>query len=375
MSHKRRYYLVAGEASGDLHGANLIHAIKALDPDAQIRCWGGDLMQDAGGELVSHYRERAFMGLWEVIKNLNTITGFLRRAKADIADWKPDVLVLIDNPGFNLRLAKFAHQADIPVHYYIAPKVWAWNTGRVKAIRENVDKLYSILPFEPEFFKKHGVDAEYVGNPVLDEIALKNQTLSTKSQYYDGVKNIALLPGSRSNEIQNAMPIMMELAALKPEWKFSVAMAPSFGRDFYSRFALPENMQLCGGKTYEVLAQSDAAVVTSGTATLETALLKIPQVVCYKVAALTYAIGKRVIKVPYISLVNLILNKPTVPELIQSDFNAAKIAAHLESLLEGPQREQQLQDYSLLETMLGEAGASERVAEKVVRSVRDGKVG
>jgi lipid-A-disaccharide synthase len=375
MSRPHTYYLVAGEASGDLHGANLIAAIKKLDPEAHIRCWGGDLMQQAGGELVSHYRERAFMGLWEVIKNIRTIGRFLKQAEKDILNTKPNVLVLIDNPGFNMRLAKFAHRAGIPVHYYIAPKVWAWNTGRVKAIRENVDKLYSILPFEPEFFKKHGVDAEYVGNPVLDEIALKKQILSTKSQYCDGVKNIALLPGSRANEISNAMPIMMELAALKPEWKFSVAMAPSFGRDFYSRFALPENMQLCEGKTYEVLAQSDAAVVTSGTATLETALLKVPQVVCYRVAALTYWIGKRVIKVPYISLVNLILNKPTVPELIQGDFNAAKIAAHLESLLEGPQREQQLRDYEQLETLLGEAGASERVAEKVVRSVRDGKEG
>ena len=366
MSHKCRYYLVAGEASGDLHGANLIYAIKALDPDAQIRCWGGDLMQDAGGELVSHYRERAFMGLWEVIKNLRTITGFLRRAKADIAAWKPDVLVLIDNPGFNLRLAKFAHQAGIPVHYYIAPKVWAWNTGRVKAIKEHTDALYSILPFEPAFFKSHGVKAMYVGNPVLDEIATFNQSQHAKSQYADNEINIALLPGSRANEIDNAMPVMLELAARKPDWKFRVAVAPSFDLSFYNRYALLPNMELCQGKTYEVLSGSTAAVVTSGTATLETALLNVPQVVCYRVAALTYAIGKRVIKVPYISLVNLILNKSTVPELIQSDFNAANILSFLEPLVSGPEREKQLREYAELEGLLGEPGASERTAECIV---------
>jgi lipid-A-disaccharide synthase len=369
MSRSHTYYLVAGEASGDLHGANLIKAIKNLDPEAHIRCWGGDLMQQAGGELVSHYRERAFMGLWEVIKNIRSIRRFLKQAEKDILESKPDVLVLIDNPGFNMRLAKFAHRAGIPVHYYIAPKVWAWNTGRVKAIRENVYKLYSILPFEPEFFKKHGVDAEYVGNPILDEIAARNIDISTKSVYTDNKINIALLPGSRANEIQNAMPIMMELAAMKPDWNFSVALAPSFGKDFYSRFALPENMQLCEGKTYEVLLQSHAAVVTSGTATLETALLKIPQVVCYRVAALTYWIGKRVIKVSYISLVNLILNKPAVPELIQGDFNANAIVNHLECLVQGTDRDKQLQDYAQLQQLMGEAGASGRVAEKVVRSV------
>ena len=366
MSHKCRYYLVAGEASGDLHGANLIHAIKALDPDAQIRCWGGDLMQDAGGELVSHYRERAFMGLWEVIKNIRTISGFLRRAKADIAAWKPDVLVLIDNPGFNLRLAKFAHQAGIPVHYYIAPKVWAWNTGRVKGIHANVDALYSILPFEPAFFKSHGVKAMYVGNPVMDEIATFNQSQHAKSQYADNKINIALLPGSRANEIDNAMPVMLELAARKPDWKFRVAVAPSFDLSFYNRYALLPNMELCQGKTYEVLSGSTAAVVTSGTATLETALLNVPQVVCYRVAALTYAIGRRVIKVPYISLVNLILNKSTVPELIQSDFNAANILSFLEPLVNGPEREKQLREYAELEGLLGEPGASERTAECIV---------
>lgn len=370
MSHKCRYYLVAGEASGDLHGANLIHAIKVLDPDAQIRCWGGDLMQDAGGELVSHYRERAFMGLWEVIKNIRTISGFLRKAKQDILAWQPDVLVLIDNPGFNLRLAKFAHQAGIPVHYYIAPKVWAWNTGRVKAIKEHTDALYSILPFEIDFFKKHGVDAVYVGNPVMDEIASYNQSGKAKSQYTDNKINIALLPGSRTNEISNAMPVMMELARLRPEWNFRVAMAPSFGKSFYEGFVMPKNMELCEGKTYEVLAGSTAAVVTSGTATLETALLKVPQVVCYRVAALTYAIGKRVIKVPYISLVNLILNKPTVPELIQADFSAEKIGKQLEGLVEGPQRQAQLDDYALLASKVGGPGASARVAEAVVGFVK-----
>lgn len=370
MSRARKYYLVAGEASGDLHGANLIKAIKALDANAEIRCWGGDLMRDAGGELVSHYRERAFMGLWEVIKNIRAISGFLRKAKEDIAAWKPDVLVLIDNPGFNMRLAKFAHIQEIPVHYYIAPKVWAWNTGRVKGIRAYVDTLYSILPFEIDFFKKHGVDATYVGNPVMDEIAAFHQLQKVKSQY-DGIKiSIALLPGSRANEIDNAMPVMLELAALKPDWNFRVAVAPSFDRSFYNRYTFLPNMELCEGKTYEVLAGSTAAVVTSGTATLETALLNVPQVVCYRVAALTYAIGRRVIKVPYISLVNLILNKPAVPELVQADFTAEKIGKQLEGLVDGPQRQLQLDDYTLLSSMVGGPGASARVAEAVVGFVK-----
>jgi len=370
MSRARKYYLVAGEASGDLHGANLIKAIKAIDADSDIRCWGGDLMRDAGGKLVSHYRERAFMGLWEVIKNIRSISGFLRKAKEDILAWKPDVLVLIDNPGFNMRIAKFAHEKGIPVHYYIAPKVWAWNTGRVKGIRANVDALYSILPFEIDFFKKHGVNATYVGNPVMDEIASFNQSQKAKSQYADSSINIALLPGSRANEIDNAMPVMLELAARKPDWKFRVAVAPSFDLSFYNRYALLHNMELCQGKTYEVLSGSTAAVVTSGTATLETALLNVPQVVCYRVAALTYAIGKRVIKVPYISLVNLILNKPAVPELIQADFTAEKIAKQLQGLVEGPERQAQLDDYTLLASAVGGPGASARVGEAVVGFVK-----
>lgn len=370
MSRARKYYLVAGEASGDVHGANLIKAIKAIDSDADIRCWGGDLMREAGGELISHYRERAFMGLWEVIKNIRTISGHLRKAKKDIRVWKPDVLVLIDNPGFNMPIAKFAHKKGIPVHYYIAPKVWAWNTGRVKGIRENVDALYSILPFEIEFFKKHGVNAIYVGNPVMDEIAAFYQIQKSKSQNTDNNINIALLPGSRANEIDNTMPVMLELAALKPDWKFRVAVAPSFDRSFYDRYALLPNMELCQGKTYEVLSGSTVAVVTSGTATLETALLNVPQVVCYRVAALTYAIGKRVIMVPYISLVNLILNKPAVPELIQADFTAEKIAKQLQGLVEGPERQAQLDDYILLASEIGGPGASARVGEAVVGFVK-----
>ena len=370
MSGAHKYYLVAGEASGDLHGANLIKAIKSM-ADADIRCWGGDLMRDAGGELVSHYRDRAFMGLWEVIKNIRTISGFLRKAKEDIAVWKPDVLVLIDNPGFNMRLAKFAKKQGIPVHYYIAPKVWAWNTGRVKGIRAYVDALYSILPFEIDFFKKHGVNATYVGNPVMDEIARFNQIHPGHSDYSGTEVKIALLPGSRATEIGNAMPVMLELAALKPDWTFRVAVAPSFDRSFYNRYALLPNMELCEGKTYEVLAGSAAAVVTSGTATLETALLNVPQVVCYRVAALTYAIGRRVIKVPYISLVNLILNKPAVPELIQADFTAQKIVQKLEGLVDGPERQAQLDDYKLLSTAVGGPGASSRVAEAVVGFVKE----
>jgi lipid-A-disaccharide synthase len=363
----QRLYLVAGEASGDLHGANLIRSIKNLHPGAEIRCWGGDLMRDAGAHLVSHYRERAFMGLWEVIKNIRTIRRFLKQAQNDILAWKPDVLVLIDNPGFNLRLAKVAHRAGIPVHYYIAPKVWAWNTGRVKQIKQFTDKVYAILPFEKEFFSKHGIDVEYVGNPVVDAVH------AFQAEHTDLVQKdrVALLPGSRANEIASALPVMAELAKLMPDKDFVVAAAPSFPESYYQQFRLPENVKLVYNDTYSMLAQSRVAVVSSGTATLETALLGIPQVVCYKVAALTYAVGKRVIKVPYISLVNLVLNRKAVPELIQSDFNPEMVQKELMAIWEGEGREQQLQAYRELAGIMGEAGASKRVAEMLARTVRE----
>lgn len=360
----RRLYLVAGEASGDLHGSNLIRAIKQINSGAEIRCWGGNLMEHAGAHLVSHYRERAFMGLWEVIKNLKTILGFLNKAKADILQWKPDVLVLIDNPGFNMRLAKFAKKQGIPVHYYIAPKVWAWNTKRVYKLKKYTDRVYSILPFETEFFKKYGVNAQYVGNPVVDAV---EEFKSSHPKDEALTPFVALLPGSRAHEISQAMPVFANLAKNMPQMQFKVAAAPSFDASFYKQFGLPENVKLHFNETYSLLQQCRVAVVTSGTATLETALFNAPQVVCYRVAALTYFIGKRVIKVPYISLVNLILNRAAVTELIQHNFNAQTLGEHIKRIWEGPERDKMLNDYSELSNMLGGVGASKNCAEEIMR--------
>jgi len=362
----QRLYLVAGEASGDLHGSNLVKAIKKLHPGAEIRCWGGNLMQEAGAHLVSHYRERAFMGLWEVIKNLKTILGFLQKAKEDILQWKPDVLVLIDNPGFNMRLAKFAKKQGIPVHYYIAPKVWAWNTKRVYKLKKYTDRVYSILPFETEFFKQYGVNAQYVGNPVVDAV---EEFKATHPKKHETEPFVALLPGSRAHEISQAMPVFAGLAQNMPSVQFRVAAAPSLDASFYNQFGLPQNVKLYFNQTYSLLQDCRAAVVTSGTATLETALFNAPQVVCYRVAALTYFIGKRVIKVPYISLVNLILNRRAVPELIQNDFNPQTLAEQVQQIWEGPARDKMLRDYEELSLLIGGPGASKRCAEEIVRGV------
>jgi lipid-A-disaccharide synthase len=366
-----KYYLVAGEASGDLHGSNLMKEIKKRDPDAEFRFWGGDLMAAEGGVLVSHYKDRAFMGIWEVIKNLRTIAGFLKKAKLDILDNKPDAFILIDNPGFNLPLAAHAKKNGIKVHYYIAPKVWAWNARRVKKIRKNVDHLYSILPFEPDFFAEHGVRCDYVGNPVVDAVA-------TFQREPDWVKNnhltkpiIALLPGSRKNEIERMLPLMMQLPDAFSEYDFVVAVAPSFNQEYFQQFAGIEKMKLCFGQTYHILSHAHAAVVTSGTATLETALFRVPQVVCYRVAGLTYWIGKRLVKLQWFGLVNLILNRALLAELLQSTFTPENTAAELRRVLAGEGRERVLAGYTELEQKLGGTGASANTAEFVIARTKN----
>ncbi|MFN7686205.1 MAG: lipid-A-disaccharide synthase [Sphingobacteriales bacterium] len=328
-----KYYLISGEASGDLHGSNLIKEIHKRDPQAQIRCWGGDLMQAAGAELVSHYKERAFMGFLEVAKNLRTILGFMKTCKKDLLAYKPDVVVLIDYPGFNIPMAQFAKKHGFKTIYYISPQVWAWKESRVKTIREVVDKMLVILPFEVDFYKKWNYEVTYVGHPlvqVIEDFKKANSTLTLTPH-----PSVALLPGSREQEIKKKLPIMLETTRNFPDVQFRIAQAPSLERSFYeSMTAQYPNVELIQGKTYELLMQSHAALVTSGTATLETALFGVPEVVCYKGSAVSYEIAKRLIKVKYISLVNLILDKPAVKELIQHDLTPENITTELKRLLD-----------------------------------------
>jgi lipid-A-disaccharide synthase len=314
-----RLYIIAGEASGDLHGSNLIKAIKNQAPDTHIRCWGGDLMQAAGGELVKHFRDLAFMGFAEVLMNLRTILGNLSFCKQDILQYQPDVLVLVDYPGFNLRIAEWAKKQGIKVVYYVAPQVWAWKPNRVKMMKQCIDKLLVILPFEEAWFRdKWKWEVTYVGHPLTDAIKNFTPTLPPLSDK----PIVAILPGSRKQEINIKLPVMLKVAAQFPDHHFIVAMAPGLPETFYQPFLKDyPNTSAVKEKTYDLLAQATAAMVTSGTATLETALFGVPEVVCYKGNAISYQIAKRLIKIPYISLVNLIMNAPVVKELIQDDMN------------------------------------------------------
>lgn len=366
-----RYYLVAGEASGDLHGSNLMKEIRKCDENAEFRFWGGDLMAAQGGTLVSHYRERAFMGLWEVVKNIRTISGFLRMAKTDMAEWKPDAVVFIDNPGFNLRLAAFAREMRFPVHYYIAPKVWAWNTKRVKKLRRDVDFLYAILPFEPDFFAKHHVSVDYVGNPVVDAISQFTPAPDWLQKHGISKPVIALLPGSRKHEIQSTLPVVSALAKDYPQYEFVVAGAPGYSEAYLRKIAGNNDIQICENDTYNVLRHAHAAIVASGTATLETAAFNIPQVVCYRVAALTWTIGKMLVKLKWVSLVNLILNRELVRELLQHDFTGKNLKTELDKICSGTGREHMLQGYKELNHLLGPAGASAKTAALIVERIKN----
>ena len=352
-----KYYIIAGEASGDLHGSNLIKELKKLDTSAVIRCWGGDKMQEAGGELVKHYRELAFMGFWEVIKNIFTILRNLKFCKKDIEQFQPDTLILIDYPGFNLRIAKWAKQKDLRIIYYISPQVWAWKENRVKMMKETIDKMIVILPFEKDYFKnKWNWEVEYVGHPLVEVI--ENEKSKVKSQKFSEKEIIALLPGSRKQEILKKLPVMLEVSKAFPSYQFIVAKAPGLDDDFYSSLLNPyNNVSAVSGKTYDLLMQAKAALVTSGTATLETALFSVPEVVCYKGSFLSYEIGRRLVKVKFISLVNLIMDKLVVKELIQHDMNVKNLQYELEELLTSEQRISQLKkDYADLKNILSEKG-------------------
>jgi len=359
-----KYYIIAGEASGDLHGSNLMKELRKKDAAANIRCWGGNKMETAGAVLVKHYRELAFMGFTEVIKNLPTIFKNLAFCKKDILDFKPDVLILIDYPGFNMRIAKWAHQQKIKVVYYISPQIWAWKENRVHAIKRDVDKMLVILPFEKDFYKKFNVEVEYVGHPLAEVISNFNRDNPDVGKE----KIIAVLPGSRKQEILIKLPIMLQVADYFPDYKFVVAKAPGLDDSFYEEFLQPyKNVSSVIDQTYNLLAKSTAAMVTSGTATLETALFKVPQIICYKGGKISYEIAKRLIKIKYIGLVNLIMNKEVVKELIQDELNVTNLVAELKLLLKDNEKTDAIKKYynNLFDLLQGSGNASANAAQKI----------
>ena len=363
-----KYYIIAGEASGDLHGSNLIKEIKHLDPAASIRAWGGDLMKDAGASLVKHYRDLAFMGFLEVIKNLPTILQNIKFCKQDIEAWQPDVLVLIDYPGFNLRIADWAKKQGFKVVYYIAPQVWAWKENRVKKMKLCIDKMFCILPFEKDYFKnKWNWDVTYVGHPLLRVI---ESFKSTTPLVTENKKVIALLPGSRKQEIVKMLPIMLSVTPHFPAYTFMVAQAPGQDAPFYNRFLMGyANVTLIKNSTYDLLSIADAALVTSGTATLETALFKVPEVVCYKTSKFSYQIAKWLVKIKFISLVNLIMDKEIVQEIIQENLTEQHLTTALRYITENEANRKEVMDnYQLLHTLLAAGGgeASAKVAQEIV---------
>ncbi|GAB2559017.1 lipid-A-disaccharide synthase [Spirosoma aerophilum] len=367
------YYLIAGERSGDLHGANLIKAIHQRDAEATFRGYGGEQMEAAGAVLVRHYREMAFMGFLEVVKNLGTIRRIMRECQADLLANRPDVLILIDYAGFNLRMARFAKKHGIPVFYYISPKVWAWNQRRALNIKASVDKLFTILPFETEFFAKYDYKVEYVGNPLLDALADFTPDPAFRTEKGIGEQPvIALLPGSRHQEITSILPAMLEATRPFPDYQFVIGTVSNLPESLYDKLlANYPSIIWVNDAAYDLLHISTAALVTSGTATLETALLNIPQVVCYKTTGISYAIAKHLIAVPFISLVNLIANREVVRELIQNDLTPQKITSELLRILPGePGRGIQLAGYAEVQQKMGSPGASERAGQLMVEELR-----
>ncbi|EJU26983.1 MULTISPECIES: lipid-A-disaccharide synthase [Capnocytophaga] len=370
-----KYYLIAGEASGDLHGANLMRALAEIDPQAQFRFWGGDRMEAVGGKLIKHYRDLAFMGFWEVVTNLRTILRNIDLCKGDITAYQPDALIFIDYPGFNMRIAKWAKQQGIPTHYYISPQIWAWKENRIKAIRRDVDAMYVILPFEKDFYEgKHQYPVHFVGHPLLDAIATRREVSMEVFKRENGLDErpiIALLPGSRKQEIAKMLSVMLSVVGSYHPYQFVIAGAPSLGYDFYRQFIREENVHFVSGKTYDLLSHAHAALVTSGTATLETALFRVPEVVCYRGNWISYQIAKRVISLKYISLVNLIMDAPVVTELIQGDLNTRNLKVELDKLLDPAYRDKLQRDYQALRERLGNQGASRRTAQAIYDSLQD----
>jgi lipid-A-disaccharide synthase len=366
-----KYYIIAGEASGDLHGANLMKELFKADAGADIRFWGGDLMEAVGGTLVKHYRDLSFMGFAEVAMNLKTIFANIKLCKEDILAFKPDVIIFIDYPGFNMRIAQWAKPLGFKTHYYISPQIWAWKENRIKAIKRDVDKMYIILPFEKDFYEqKHNFAVEFVGHPLID--AIHDRKLTDKDQFkkdhnLDARPVIALLPGSRKQEIAKMLSIMLSVVDDFPDYQFVIAGAPSQEYSFYEQFLTKSSVHFISNQTYDLLSVAHAALVTSGTATLETALFKVPEVVCYKGNWISYQIAKRVITLKYISLVNLIMDKEVVKELIQGELTKKNIKAELLKILTPQYRENLLKQYDLLEERLGGKGASFKTANLIFK--------
>lgn len=368
-----KYYIIAGEASGDLHASNLMKELKKQDSSAQFRCWGGDLMKQQGATLIKHYRDLAFMGFIEVIANLKTILNNIKFCKKDIIKYQPDVLILVDYPGFNLRIAEFAHKAGFKVFYYISPQVWAWKKSRVHKINKFVDRMFVILPFEKEFYAKYDYEVDFVGHPLFDMIEQLPESKPVefrKNNKIDDKPFIALLPGSRKQEIKKMLPIMLSVIPEFPDYRFVIAGAPAIEKEFYKQFILNNKADIVYNQTYELLNSAYAALVTSGTATLETALFKVPEVVIYKGSFISYQIAKRVVDkniTKYISLVNLIMDKEIVKELIQNNLKTINLKNELTRITEDEQYRQNLKnDYKLLKEKLGGAGASEKTAKLIL---------
>ncbi len=361
-----RYYIIAGEASGDMHAANLMLELRKQDPSADFRCWGGDRMQDAGGKLVRHYRDLAFMGFIEVAANLRTILKNLSFCKEDIVQFKPDAVILIDYPGFNLRIAEFAHLKGFKVIYYISPQVWAWKKSRVYNIRRHVDKMMVILPFEQAFYRKYDYEVEFVGHPLLDVLdkpsAFPGQNAFRENHQLSDKPVIAILPGSRKQEIKRILPVMLEITGRFNGYEFVIGGAPAVDPAFYKEFTGTRGPKIIFGQSHELLRYSYAALVASGTATLETALMGTPQVVCYRGSAISFAIARRLVDVKFISLVNLIMDREIVKELIQGEFNAKNLEKELNNILDKAKQTRIIADYADLKEKLGGPGASYRAA-------------
>ncbi len=368
-----KYYLIAGEASGDLHGANLMKALKELDKNAEFRFFGGDLMQAQGGTCDKHYSEMAFMGFIEVLANLRTIAKNLKLAKQSVQNYQPDALILIDFPGFNLKIAEFAKKLGIPVHYYISPKVWAWNQKRVLKIKQVVDRLYCILPFEVDFYKSWGMEVDYVGNPLMDAISSYPFNPDFRKDHkLDKKPILALLPGSRKMELKHILPQMLTASDRFTDYQVVVAGAPNFSLETYLPYLAGRKLPIVFNATYDLLKNAEAALVTSGTATLETALLNCPQVVLYRGSKISVAIARMLVKIRFISLVNLIMDREVVRELIQEAANPEQIADELKEIINNSEsREQMLVDYKELAQKVGPAGASERTAALIQKYLRN----
>lgn len=371
-----KYFIIAGEASGDLHGSNLITELNNIDPEAKFYCWGGNRMEEAGGQLLVHYRELAVMGFWEVLTKIGKIFRNLRKCRRQIVEHNPDLVILIDYPGFNLRIARYLRNTNINVYYFISPKVWAWKRSRVKKIKKYVNRMYVIFPFEPEFYEKYDYTVHYFGNPLVETVEKGIEASAKTGQFHTqyGLDNkpvISLLAGSRVQEIKKILPVMARMETYYPDYQFLVAGISTVDRSIYENILEGSNIKVIYDDTYSLLANSDAALVTSGTATLETAIAGIPQVVCYKASRFSYAVARILVNIRFISLVNLIIDKEIVKELIQGKLNERNLVSELNTILPGGwKREIMIADYLILHKKLSGRGASARIAEDMYHSLK-----